>query len=327
MGSVFDYDPRFSILEYRAAGLKPLLHAFPHFAYALMENGIHRCESCAAQVAENPPLLRAHFLRPLRAPIPLRTISTLNLVLLHKPLPSTAGSHDSETESSYFEFSRTALDALAFEPSEAPEIQCSKIERLFELAVTDGLLICAPQRADASTAARIGMTLGRTQAEQFVIERFFALGFRNGHGNEPWLDRAASEPPQLDPNQVKQARKQFGHWKNTALFFLKAGQPQAADIPGARIRQEALQPKGSDLFLSLLNTPVYAPLMGVFLAVDAQGRWLVDEPELHAFARSLHGGAGRVLLETGGAITRCAESFHDQETKALFSSNAPWAYC
>jgi hypothetical protein len=155
LGSVFDYDPRFSILEYQAGGLKPLLHAFPHFADALMENGIDRCEFCAAQIAGNPPLLRAHFLRPLRVPIPLRTISTLNLVLLHKSLPLTAGSHPSTMESSYFEFSRTALEALAFEPTEAPEIKCSKIERLFELAITDGLLICAPQRADASTATRI----------------------------------------------------------------------------------------------------------------------------------------------------------------------------
>jgi hypothetical protein len=318
LGSVFDYDPRFSILEYQAAGLKPLLHAFPHFADALMENGIDRCEFCAAQVAENPPLLRVHFLRPLRAPIPLRTISTLNLVLLHKSFALTAGSHHSTTESSYFEFSRTAIEALAFEPAEAPAIKCSKIERLFELAITDGLLICAPQRADASTATRIGKTLGRTQAEQFVIERFFALGFRNGHGNEPWLEQPARKPPQLDPNKVKKARKQFGHWKDTSLFFLQAGQPQAADIPGATIRHEALQPKGSDLFLSLLNTPVYAPLMGVFLASDAQANWLVNEPELHAFARSLNGTTGRVLLETGGTITRYADSFHNQEMKSVF---------
>ena len=65
LGSVFGCEARFSILEYRAAGLKPLLQAFPHFAHALMENGICRCEFCAAQVADNPPLLRAHFLRPL----------------------------------------------------------------------------------------------------------------------------------------------------------------------------------------------------------------------------------------------------------------------
>jgi hypothetical protein len=318
LGSVFDYDPRFSILEYQAGGLKPLLHAFPHFADALMENGIDRCEFCAAQIAGNPPLLRAHFLRPLRVPIPLRTISTLNLVLLHKSLPLTAGSHPSTMESSYFAFSRTALEALAFEPTEAPEIKCSKFERLFELAITDGLLICAPQRADTSTATRIGKTLGRTQAEQFVIERFFALGFRNGHGNEPWLEQPAREPPQLDPNKVKKARKQFGHWKDTSLFFLLAGQPQAADIPGATIRHEALHPKGPDVFLSLLNTPVYAPLMGVFLAADAQAKWLVNEPELHAFARSLNGTTGRVLLETGGAITRYADSFNDQETKSVF---------
>jgi hypothetical protein len=318
LGSVFDYDPRFSILDYRAAGLKPVLQAFPHFAYALMENGIDRCEFCAAPVAENPPLFRAHFLRPLRAPTPLPNISTLNLVLLHKTAPLTAGSHHAETKGSYFEFSKTALDAVAFEHSEAPETKCSKIERLFELAVTDGLLVCAPQRAGASTAARIGQTLGRTQAEQFVIERFFALGFRNGGGNEPWLEQGSSEPPQLDSDKVKKARKQFGHWKNTALFFLKAGQPQAADIPSARIRQEALQPRGSDLFLSLLHTPVYAPLMGVFLAADAQGRWLVDEAELHAFARSLNGGMGKVLLETSGAISRCGDSFHDQETKCAF---------
>jgi hypothetical protein len=106
----------------------------------------------------------------------------------------SAGSQHPEAESSYFEFSRTALEALAFEPAEVPEIKCSKIERLFELAITDGLLICAPQRADASTASRIGKTLGRTQAEQFVIERFFALGFRSGHGNEPWLEQPAREP-------------------------------------------------------------------------------------------------------------------------------------
>jgi hypothetical protein len=318
LGSVFDYDPRFSILEYRAAGLKPVLHSFPHFAHALMENGIDQCEFCAAQVAGNPPLLRAHFLKPLRVPGPLRAISTLNLVLLHKPLPLTPGSQHSETESSCFEFSRTAIEALALEPAEAPEIKCSKIERLFELAITDGLLMCAPQRADASTATRIGKTLGRTQAEQFVIERFFALGFRNGHGNEPRLEQPAREPPLLDPNKVKKARKQFGHWKDTALFFLKAGQPEAADIPGARIRQEALQLKGSDLYLSLLNTPVYAPLMRVLLAADAQGKWMVEEPELYAFARSLNGGTGRVLFETGGAIAQCADSFHDQETKSVF---------
>jgi hypothetical protein len=318
LGGVFDYDARFSILDYRAAGLKPVLHAFPHFAYALMENGMSRCEFCAAPVAENPPHLRAHFLRPLRALAPLRTISTLNLVLLHKPLPLPAGSQHSEAESSYFEFSRAALDALAFEPSEAPEMKCSKIEALFELAITDGLLICAPQRADASTATRIGKTLGRTQAERFVIERFFALGFRNGHGNEPWLEQPAREAPQLEPNKVKKAQKQFRHWKDTSLFFLKAGQPQAADLTGARVRHEALQPKGSDLFLSLLNTPVYAPLMSVFLVADAQGRWLVDEPELHAFARSLNGGTGRVLFETGGTITRYADLVQDQETKSVF---------
>ena len=95
-----------------------------------------------------------------------------------------------------------------------------------------------------AAAARIGKTLGRTDAEQFVIERFFALGFRNGHGNEPWLEQAAPKPPQLDPNKVKKARKQFGRWENSALFFVRSGQPQAADIPGAKIRQEALQPKG-----------------------------------------------------------------------------------
>ena len=58
--------------------------------------------------------------------------------------------------------------------------------------------------------------------------------------------------------------------------------------------------------------------MGVFLAVNPQGKWLVEEPELHAFARRLNGGAAKVLVETGGAITRCADSFPDQETKALF---------
>ena len=58
--------------------------------------------------------------------------------------------------------------------------------------------------------------------------------------------------------------------------------------------------------------------MGVFLAADAQGKWLVDEPELHAFARSLNGGMGKVLYETGGAITRCADSLQDQETKSIF---------
>ena len=316
--SEFDYDPRFCILEYRAAGLKPVLHAFPHFAHALMENGMSRCEICAAPLAENPPLLRAHFLRPLRMPISLRAFSTLNLVLLHKPLPSTTGSHPSETESSYFEFSRTVLESLAFEPSDAPAIKCSRIERLFDLAISDGLLVCAPHRANAAAAARIGKTLGRTDAEQFVIERFFALGFRNGYGNEPWLEQAAPKPPQLDPNKVKQARKHFDRWEDTAMFFARSGQPQAADFLGARIRQEALQPNGSDLFLSLLNTPVYAPLMGVLLAADDLGIWLVDEPELHAFARSLHGGMGSVLFETRGVITRCADSLQDQETKSIF---------
>jgi hypothetical protein len=317
-GSVFGYEPRFSILEYPAAGLKPLLHAFPHFAYALMENGINRCESCVAQVAGNPPRLRAHFLRPLRAPIPLRIITTLDFLLLHKQPPLTVTSHNPATESSCFEFSSTELETLAFEPAEVPEIKCSKVERLFELAVTGGLLVCAPHRADALTAARIAITLGRTHAEQFVIERFFALGFRNGHGNEPWLEHLASEPSEWDPDKLKRAWKQFGHWKKTFWFFLKAGQSQAADIPGARIRQEVLQPKGSDLFLSLLNTPVYAPLMGVFLASDAQGGWLVDEPELHAFARSLNGDKGKVLFEAGGAIARFAESFENQESKGVF---------
>jgi len=195
LGSVFGYDGRFSILEYRAAGLKPMLHAFPHFAHALMENGIYRCEFCTAQVAGNPPLLRAHFLRPLRASPPMGSISALDIVLLAGPPASTVGSRDSETPGSYFESSSTALQALAFEPSEAPEVRCSKIERLFELALTDGLLLCGPQRAEASTARRLAQTLGRTQAEEFVIERFFALGFRNGHGNEPCLEQAASQAP------------------------------------------------------------------------------------------------------------------------------------
>ena len=318
LGSVFGYEPRFSILEYRAAGLKPLLQAFPHFAHALMENGIYRCEFCAAQVADNPPLLRAHFLRPLRAAIPVSSIPALDLVLRAGLVTSTAGNRDSEPSGSYFESSKTALEALAFEPSEALEIRCSKAEMLFELAITGGLLVCGPQRADASTAKRIGETLGRTPAERFVIERFFALGFRNGHGNEPWLEQAASEAPLHDPSKVKKARKQFGHWRDTCLFFLKAGHAQTADIPGARIRQEALQPKGSELFLSLLNSPLYAPLMRVFLAVDPQGRWVVDEPELHAFARSLNGVAGRVLLETGAVITRCADSFPEREARSVF---------
>jgi len=133
-----------------------------------------------------------------------------------------------------------------------------------------------------------------------------------------WLDQAATRAPPPDPNSVKKARKQFGHWKDTCLFFLKAGQPQAADTPGARVRQQALQFKGSDLFLSLLNNPLYAPLMGVLLAVDGQGTWVVDEPELHALARSLNGGAGRALLEAGAAITRCANSFHDREARSVF---------
>lgn len=318
LGWLFDYESCFSILEYRAVGLKPLLHAFPHLAHALMENGIHRCEICIPQVAENPPYLRAHFLRPLRAPTPLRTISTLNLVLLRKPLPLSTGCLDAETQNSYFEGSQTVLETLVFEPSETPEIRVSKIESLFELAVTEGLLLGGPHRADASTAARIGKTLGRTQAEQFVIERFFALGIRTGHGNESWLEHASGEPPQRDPDKVKKSRKQFALWKNTCRFFLQAGQPQAADIPGSRMRQEALQPIGSDLFLSLLNTPVYAPLMGVFLTADAQGKWAIEEPELHAFARSLHGGTGKVLMEAGGAIGRCVDSFPDQETKGTF---------
>ena len=318
LGSVFGYDPRFSILEYGAAGLKPLLQAFPHFAHALMENGICRCEFCAPQVAGNPPLLRAHFLRPLRASPPLGSISALDMVLLAGPPASTGGSHDSETPSAYFESSSGALQALAFEPSEAPEIRCSKTERLFELALTGGLLLCGPQRAEASNASRLARTLGRTPAEQFVIERFFALGFRNGRGNEPWLEQAANQAAPHDANSVKKARKQFGHWKDACWFFFEAGQPQAAEVPGARIRQEALQPKGSDLFRSLLNHPLYAPLMGVLLAVDGQGTWVVDEPELHGFARNLNGGAGRVLLESGAALARSADSFHDPEAKGVF---------
>ena len=108
---------------------------------------------------------------------------------------------------------------------------------------------------------------------------------------------------------MKEARKQFGHWRDTLFFFLKARQPEAADFTGARIRQEALQPKGSALFLSLLNTPVSAPLMRVILAADAQAKWLVDEPDLHVIARSLSGGAAKVLLKAAGIVTRCADSF------------------
>ena len=316
LGSVFDYDPRFSILDYGAAGLKPLLQTFPHFAFAIMENGILRCELCPAQVPQNPPLLRIHFLKPLRAPVPPGTLSTLYIVVLRRAPSFNAGSSDSKTETSYFESSGAALDALAFEPCDAFEIKCSKVERLFELAVTGELLICGPHRAEASTAARIAKTLGRTQAEQFAIDRFFMLGFRSGHGNEPWLERSAS--PAHDTDKIKKARKQFSHWKNTALFFLKAGRPQAVDIPGASIRQEALQFKDPALFPSLLANPVYEPLMSLFVTTDTEGRWVVDEPELHAFARNLNGGEGRVLSEAGEVITCCAESFKDPKMQSVF---------
>ena len=318
LGTVFDFDPRFSVLQYRAAGLKPLLQAFPHFAVALMENGMFRCEFCPPQEPQNPPLLRAHFLKPLRTPRPLGTLPTLHLVLLRKAPPLAAEGGNAGAESSYFEFSTTVLNSLTFKASDAPETKWPKLEKLFELAVTEGLMVCAAHRADASTAARISRALGRTQAESFVIERFFALGFRSGHGNEPWLERAASALPTHDPTKVKKAQKQFGRWKTTGEFFLRAGQPQAAEFAGASHRREALQPKGSSIFLSLLHTTEYAPLLGLFVAADAEGKWLIDEPELHAFARNLNRGVGNILAEASELITRYADSLRDNETKAVF---------
>ena len=318
LGSVFDYDPRFSVLEYTAAGLRPWLRSFPHFACALMENGLHRCEFCPPVTAGNPPLLRVSFRRPLRVPSPARSIATFHLVLLHEAPSPSEGNGSADGLSSYFEYSGPALEALAFEASEPGEVKCAKTKRLFDLAVKDRLLVCGPHRAGAAAAARLGAMLGRTEAERFVIERFFALGFRNGHGNEPWLDSAAGEPPALDPDHVKKALKQFGQWQETVSFFLKAGQPEAAEVPGARLRQETLQARGSACFLRLLNTRAYAPVMSVFLAADAQRGWLVDAIDLHASARSLSGEAAKVLEEGAAALLRCADSFEDPRTKGIF---------
>jgi hypothetical protein len=319
LGSVFDYDPRFSVLDYGTAGLKPLLKAFPHFAHGLLENDLSRCEVCPPQGARTPPLLRAHFQRPLRVPWSRESLSTLHLVLIHQTASiNDNGNRNPGSDDSCFESSKAILEALAFESSEAPAAKCFKTEGLFELSLTGGLIVCGPHRADASSADRIGRTLGRTPEEQFVIERFLALGFKSGHGNEPWLERPANGQPELACDKIKKARKQFARWKKTSLFFIQAGHAQTKDIPGASIRQEALQSDNESPFLSLLHAPAYAPLMATFLEVDAHGNWVVGLPELHAFARKLSGGVGKILSETGTVIARCAKSFKNRDGQAVF---------
>lgn len=320
LGHVFDHDARFSLLQYRAAGLQPLLQAFPHCAYAVMENGLQRCEIVGRENHHAPALLRLQFLRPLRVPVSLRSISTLDVLPLKAPLPSVAGGCDPQAESSYLDGSPDSLQELAFEGNEAMEVKRPKMEHLFELALQDRLAICASHRAGAPTAKWTGAFLGRTQPEQFATEQFFALGFKSGSGNEPWGDQSVGEKRDLNPEKLKQARKQFGHWWDTVEFFSQAGAWPAAGIPGARTRQAALQPKGngSPHFLVLLRTPVLAPLMDMLLALDGQGSWLVKEPDFVAIARGLGENAGRMLLGAAPTITQCADSFPAGEARAVF---------
>jgi hypothetical protein len=316
LGYVFDYDPRFSIREFEAAGLKPVMPAFPQFASALTENGLSWCECCPTRAPKDPPLLRAHFLKPLRMPAPREALSSVYFTVLNPSTPRADGCSE-EIVGPDFDSSSTELDALSFRPSASGEVKLAKTEKLFELALTRSLIICGPQRADSSTACRIGKTLGRTRVEEFVIERFFVLGFRNGHGSEPWLERTGSASPGLALEKIKKARKQFAHWKKVSTFFFKVGQSQAMGIPGASVRQEALQPRNSSFFLTLLGSPIYAPLMRAVLASDA-GKWLLDDFELHAFARNLSTGLGRILSEGGDTIVRCADSLPDPQQKAVF---------
>lgn len=316
--STFEYDPRFSIMDYGAAGLKPLVKAFPQFAFALMENGLVRCAVCPARTGSLPPLLRAHFLKPLRAPMAPAGLFTLYFVLLQRDLAGGVGGRGAEKQNPGFEFSETRLRALAFESSDESETKCARTEQLFELALTGGLIVCGPHRPDLSTAEKIGRALGRTSEEQFVVQRFFALGFKSGQGNEPWLQNTVGGQPELVAEKIKKARKQFGQWKSSTLLFIQAGQPQARELPGASIRHQLLQAKGQSSFLTLLHTPVYAPLMRLFLTADARGKWLVEEPDLYAAARRLRGDTARVLLESGEDITRGAQSFEDREGQAMF---------
>ena len=318
LGSMFEYNPHFSIRDYRSAGLKPLLQVFPQVTDALINNGVQWCEFCAAQLAGDPPLLQVHLRKPLRGPIQSRNLSSFHLALLDKPLSLADESRLCEVNSPYCDYSTTALNALAFEVSESAEMKCSKIGQMFELALANRILVCGPHQAEVSTAACIGQSLGRTRAEQFAVEQFFSLGFRNGYGNEPWRRQAEREPREPGAEKVKRARKQLGQWRDTVLFFLEAGQPEAADIPGARIRREALQPKGSTLFLSLLRSPVYAPLMRVCLMADPQAEWLMAEADLHVVARRLAGGAAKVLVDGAPVITHCVDSFETQKTRGIF---------
>ncbi len=320
LGHLFNYDAQFSILEYQAVGLRPLVYAFPHCAYALIENGPYRCEVIASPVLTNPPLLRLHFRRPLREPISLRTMPSLDIILLRDPLPATAKGYNAPLDNDLLENSRSALASLAFDAADAPEVKQSIIERLFELAIRNQWLICSTHRATALSAGQLATVLGRTRAEQFAIEQFFSLGFRSGCGNEPWREQVGVVQPEISPEKVKEAQRQFEHWRSALLFFSEAGHPEAAGLAGARLRQETLQAKGNgaSAYLTLLRTPAYGPLMEVFLAVDSQGRWLVSDPDLHIFARALSGGTGTTLFKGGGIVAEQVDALAHKELKALF---------
>ena len=320
LGHVFQHDPRFSILDYLAAGLMPLFHSYPHGAYALMENGLCRCEPFAARGTGLPPFLRLHFQRPLRVPILEQTFSHLDVVLLRDSPAPGVPSGDYDMGFSNLEFSSAPLAAVAFEPNEEWADKMRKIEQLFEWALDRRCLMCSAYRANQRSASVIGQALGRTSVDQFVIEQFFAHGFRSGSGNEPWHEPLQCARSDLYRDQVKLARKQFKQWRSSVSFFTGAGCPEAADIVGARLRHESLDPKGNcgSLFWALLQTPIYAPLMAVFLSADAQGGWVVKEQDLAMFTRVLNGEIGQLLLNCQGVIAQGAEDLAGLEAEGTF---------
>ena len=263
---------------------------------------------------------------PSILPISQQSVSHLDVVLLRDGLASAAPSNEYAKGHSNLEFSASPLAAAAFDPHEEWAAKIGKIECLFEWALAHRFLVCSGYRAMQPSASLTGQALGRTPLEQFVIEQFFAHGFRSGSGNEPWHEPLENAPSDLARDQVKQARKQFEHWKNTVGFFTEAGCPAAVGIAGARLRHETLDPKGdrSAQFWALLHTPVYAPLMTVFLSADAQGEWLVKEQDLAVFSRGLNGDIGKLLLSCQDLVAPGADPLAGPETKAAFFFECSW---
>ncbi|HRZ39528.1 MAG TPA: pyridoxal-phosphate dependent enzyme, partial [Candidatus Omnitrophota bacterium] len=164
------------------------------------------------------------------------------------------------------------------------------------------------------TAKRFAESVGRTPQERFFIEKFFALGFMSGGGNERWpYDREMIESGETKDLVRKslEIEKEAQKLQVRIGFYQRFGLPEAAQAPGASTRQQIFE-QGKQVkanALQLAADPLFAPLMRIFVTPDGNKGWLVHEREVNEMVKRIDQQIAAVLLAARPAIEAAQARF------------------